>query len=78
MELKNKPPPPSSWSDAEETPLKELRDNNIKLIDAALGRERLNLQQQSVAHLLNMTEEERLISNLPAELLDTMKNAVEI
>ena len=59
--------------------MKELCGGNIKLIDTALGRERLKLQQQPVAHLLNMTEEERLISSLtPAELLDSIKNAVEI
>jgi len=43
MEVKKKPIPPNSWSDEEETLLKKLCEDNIKVIDTALGRERLKL-----------------------------------
>ena len=73
-----KPIPPIPWSVEDETQLKKLREDNIKVIDTALGRERLKLQKQSIAHLLNMTEEERVVSNLPAEVLESIKNAVGV
>ena len=34
------------------------------------------LQEQSVAYFLSMTEDERIASNLPVELLDGLKGAV--
>jgi len=67
--------PPLSWSDADETILKRLQEDDIKLIETALGRERLKLQQQSLACLMNMSEEERVASNLPNEVLNGIKEA---
>ena len=58
--------------------MEKLCEDSIKVIDTALGRERLKLQNQSIAHLLNMTEEERVVSNLPAEVLESIKNAVGV
>ena len=58
----------SSWSDAKETLLKKLQEEDIELSETALGRERLKLHQQLyVAYLQSMTEEDRAVSNLPAE-----------
>ena len=76
MQVKKNPPPPSSWSDAEETLMKKLKEDDIQLKETALGRARSKLQEQSVAYFLSMTEEERIASNLPVELLDGLKGAV--
>ena len=74
--MKKNPPPPSSWSDAEETLMKKLKEDDIQLKETALGRARSKLQEQSVAYFLSMSEEERIASNLPVELLDGLKGAV--
>ena len=72
MESKNNPPPESTWSDAEETLLKKLKEDDIQLKETALGRAKSKLQEQSVAYFLRMTEEERIAFNLPVELLDSL------
>ena len=76
MQVKKNPPPPSSWSDAEETLMKKLKEDDIQLKETALGRARSKLQEQSVAYFISMSEEERIASNLPVELLDGLKGAV--
>ena len=76
MEAKYIPSPQSTWNDAEETLLKKLKEDDIELKETASGRARSKLQEQSVAYFLSMTEEERIASNLPVELLDGLKGAV--
>ena len=56
--------------------MKKIEEEDIQLSVIALGRARSKLQEQSVASFLSMTEEERIASNLPVELLDGLKGAV--
>ena len=68
MQVKNVPSPIPSWSSVDEAVLEKLKTDEITIADTALGREKLQLQKNSLACLAAMNEEERANFNISADI----------